>query len=87
MYGDIVKKMLVIALIVGLVITIITGFINTTPSGILGATWYGWPLAWKTVPVVVEPEANYDILKFIGDVIVWFIVAFVVMFAVDKIRK
>ena len=71
----------------GLVITLITGLINTTPSGLVGATWYGWPFAWRIVPVTATPTANYEISKFIGDLIVWFVVAFVLMFLWKKLKK
>lgn len=81
------KKMLILAVIVGVVITLITGVINTTPSGLVGASWYGWPFAWRIVPVVPDPVASYNAAKFIGDVIVWFIVALVVMFLWKKLKK
>lgn len=81
------KKLIGLAAIVGLVITLVTGFINTTPSGLLGATWYGWPFAWKIVPVVPNPQASYKAAQFIGDFIVWFVVAFVIMVVVQKLRK
>lgn len=81
------KKMLILAVIVGVVITLITGVINTTPSDLVGASWYGWPFVWRIVPVVPDPVASYNIAKFIGDVIVWFIVAFVIMFLWKKLKK
>lgn len=85
--GDCTKKIVGLAIIVGLVITLITGIINTTPSGLLGATWYGWPFAWRIVPVVPNPVATYRIWQFIGDFIIWFVVAFVILFLAKKLRK
>jgi cytochrome b561 len=81
------KKIVVSAVIIGIVITLITGIINTTPSGLVGASWYGWPFAWRIIPVVPNPEASYDIAEFIGDWVVWSIVAFVVMFILCKLKK
>lgn len=81
------KKVLALAVVLGLVITVITGFINTTPSDLLGAVWYGWPFAWRIIPVVPNPVPAYDAVKFIADFIVWFIIAFVILFAIWKLRK
>lgn len=80
------KKLAVLSVIKGLLITLITGLLNTTPSGLLGSTWYGWPFAWRYVPVVPEPAASYDIVHFIMDVIIWTIVAFILRFLWLKYR-
>lgn len=81
------RKILALAAVSGLVITVITGFINTTPSRLLGAVWYGWPLAWRFIPVVPNPVPSYNAVNFIADFIVWFIIAFVILFAIWKLRK
>ena len=81
------KKILILAVIFGAVITLITGFINTTPSGLIGASWYGYPWAWRYVPVVLKPVTNYDGANFIGDVIVWSVVASVPMLLWWKMKK
>lgn len=81
------KKMLIFAIIGGIVITLITGMINTTPAGLLGASWYGWPFAWRIVPVVPDPVASYNIAKFVGDFIIWFVVVFAVLLLWLKIKK
>lgn len=73
------KKIIVVAVIIGFVITVITGFINTTPSGLLGASWYGWPLAWRIVPVVQHPESQYNVTKFVADFIIWSVIAGIVL--------
>jgi hypothetical protein len=81
------KKVLAASIIIGVVITAITGLINTTPSGLVGATWYGWPFAWRTVPVIPNPVNNYDIPRLIADFVVWFVVSFVVLTILQRIRK
>ena len=80
-------KEVVYALIVGVVITLITGFVSNTPSGLLGAVHYGFPLVWRIVPVVPEPEASYDLVKFVVDVVFWFVIAAVIIFLVKKIKS
>jgi hypothetical protein len=74
------KKLLILSVIKGLLITLITGLLNTTPSDLVGSTWYGWPFAWRYVPVVLEPVASYDAVHFIMDVIIWTIVAFILRY-------
>jgi len=61
---------------VGLLITLISGVIDTTPPGILGATWHGWPLAWFYVIVYPGSPWSIDWVNFGGDMILWFAVAF-----------
>ena len=81
------KKIIIVALIVGFVITLITGLIRTTPQDLVGATWYGWPLAWRIVPVVLQPQTSYNIGEFIADVIIWFIVVFVILVLLTKLKN
>ena len=80
-------KKIVYALIAGLVITLITGFINNTPSGLLGAIHYGFPLVWRIVLVTATPTTNYDFVNFIGDVIIWFVIVGVLMYLYTKLKS
>lgn len=63
--------MIGLAVIVGLVITLVTGFINTTPSGVVGATWYGWPFPWRIVPTVPNAQTSYNGAGLSEDVFLW----------------
>lgn len=81
------KKIIAIAVIVGLVMTLVTGLINTTPDDLVGATWYGWPAAWRIVPVTATPSSNYEIVPFVEDFIFWFVVAFVILIVWRKFKK
>lgn len=56
-----------------IVITILSGFVVVTPPGILGASWHGWPFAWRYVIVYPESPENYDFKNFAFDSIVWFV--------------
>lgn len=78
-------KKIVYALIAGVVITLITGFVATTL--VEGVTPYGFPLAWRIVPVTLAPIAHYDAVNFIGDVIVWFVVCGMLMYLGTKLRS
>lgn len=79
-------KMLVYAIIVGLIIALITGVINTTPHGLVGATWYGFPAVWRIVLVTATPVTHYKVINFIGDWIFWFVVAAVIMMLWEKMK-
>jgi hypothetical protein len=63
---------------VALMITLISGVVDTTPPGILGATWNGWPLAWFYVIVYPGSPWSIDWVNFAGDVMLWFAVVFAV---------
>ncbi len=56
-----------------IVITILSGFVDVTPQGILGASWHGWPFAWRYVIVYPGSPENYDFKNFTFDVVMWFI--------------
>jgi len=60
----------------GALITVISRLIDVTPPGILGARWYGWPLAWLYVIVYPGSPWSVDWLNFGGDMIVWCIASF-----------
>jgi hypothetical protein len=67
-----------IPILVGALLTLATGLLNTTPPHLLGATWYGWPLAW--LYVIVYPGSPWSVnwLNFAADLTFWFILALVV---------
>ena len=52
-------------------VTALLGFVNVTPQGLVGATWYGWPFAWRYVIVYPGSPTNYDFRNFLIDAIVW----------------
>ena len=60
----------------GVVITLITGLYNITPGGLVGAVWYGFPLAWLR-RLVIAPQYNpwrIDITGLVVDLVVWILV-------------
>jgi cytochrome b subunit of formate dehydrogenase len=78
-----------VSILGGELVTLLTGLLPTTPSLLVGATWYGFPLAWL-IRMIVAPEYNpwrIELLNFLGDVIIWTIILAVVLFVIDKVRK
>jgi hypothetical protein len=72
------SKIVLVSLGFAIVISALFGFVNVTPSGLVGATWHGWPFAWRYVIVYPGSPENYDFKNFLLDVIVWFIVILVI---------
>lgn len=82
-------KNLIFALIGGVVITLVTGLINHTPEMLVGAVYYGYPLAWLEMLVIAPQYFPWVVrpLRLIIDVIAWTIVVWVIIFLVSKTRK
>lgn len=71
-----------VAAVCGIAITLLTGLIPSTPVGLVGASWYGYPLAWLTRRVLA-PQYNPWYPKIVGlvfDIVFWFAVTAIVMF-------
>jgi hypothetical protein len=80
---------LLVSILGGVIITLLTGLFPSTPQMLVGAEWYGFPLAWL-IRMIVAPEYNpwrVEFLNFIADVVVWSVILFVIVFIVDKVRK
>jgi hypothetical protein len=87
-YENVKNAILVIAaVVIGVVITLLTALINVTPSGLVGATWYGWPLAWMYKLVTYPPATTFDYLHIVADIVIWSIIAAIVLFAASKLRE
>ncbi len=69
---------IVYAALAGIVIALFSSAINTTP-GVLGATWYGWPQAWKYVIVYPGSPTTYDFVALGADILFWFVIALIVL--------
>ncbi len=82
-------KLLLLAAIVGIVITLLTGLIGNTPEMLVGAVWYGYPLAWL-VKMIVAPQYFPWVVRpyrLIADIVFWAVVVAIVLFAYTKISK
>jgi hypothetical protein len=72
-------KIVLISICFAIVIAALSGFVDITPQGIVGATWHGWPFAWRYVIVYPGSPENYDFKNFLFDFIVWFIPILAIM--------
>jgi hypothetical protein len=80
-------KFLSLAVVGGIAVTLLSGLLENTPQMLVGAVWYGYPLAWLVriiipgLPYVVRP------LRLLLDIMFWTIIAGITLFAYTKIRK
>ena len=66
-------RVTILSLIGGVVITLLTGLLPNMPTPLLGASHYGYPLAWL-VRLILAPEYfpwHVDALALIVDVLIW----------------
>jgi hypothetical protein len=83
-------KLLIFAAIGGIAITLLTGVFPSTPEMLVGAVWYGYPLAWlvRQLGNPTYPTAyNLRPLRFVADIVGWAIIVAIVLFAYTKTRK
>ncbi len=82
-------KAIIGGVIGGVVITLASAVYNATPTGLVGATWYGFPLSWL-YKLVVAPQYNPWTINYTGlvvDLVVWFVVVFIVLMLVSMTMK
>jgi len=81
------KRIVIFSVFGGVLITLLTGLVSSTPPMLVGAMWYGYPLAWL-FRLVISPEYfpwRVDVTGLLGDVVAWSVVVGVVLFIVKKI--
>ena len=80
-------KLLALSAFGGVLITLLTGLVNHTPDMLVGAVWYGYPLAWLVQ--IVYPGTPYTIrpLRFVADIVFWGVIVLVALFGYTKFTK
>lgn len=79
-------RLLLYAVIGGVIVTLLTGLIINTPPMLVGATHYGHPFAWL-IRLVLAPEYypwQVDVLNLVADIIVWTAVVGVVLLILGR---
>lgn len=82
-------KILVSAIIGGVIITLLTGLIPNTPALLMGATHFGYPFAWL-IRMIVAPKYfpwKVNPLNLIADIAVWAIIVGVIIFTISRARR
>jgi hypothetical protein len=73
----------------GELLTLVTGLAVNTPPMLVGATHYGYPLAWL-MRLIIAPEYNpwkVDLVNFLADIVIWTIVVAIVVFLATRSKK
>jgi len=77
---------LILSVIIGIIITYITGFFDFQNRA--GGNNWGFPLVWITQPVIPNPPPKkLDYIAFLFDVIIWFVIIFLIFFLYYKVKK
>lgn len=82
-------KTLVLAIVGGTLIALLTGLFQGTPPMLVGAVWYGYPLAWL-FELVVAPQYYPWMFNFVNlaiDIIFWAIIVGILVLLSGKARK
>lgn len=72
----------------GVIIALLTGLVNSTPGGLVGATWYGWPVSWL-YKLVIAPQYNpwkVQWANLVIDMIVWIVIIAIIMLVANHMR-
>lgn len=81
------KRIVILSVVGGVLITLLTGLISNTPPMLVGAMWYGYPVAWL-FRLILAPEYfpwRVDVTALLVDIVAWTLVVAVVLFIVKKI--
>jgi hypothetical protein len=79
-----------LAIFSGILISVATGFIENPPNAsIIGARYYGYPLAWRVIMIVLPSPLQYKFIlsNLICDVIIWAGLFYVIPFIFHKYRE
>jgi hypothetical protein len=67
------ERIVIFSVIGGALITLLTGLLSSTPPMLVGAMWYGYPLAWL-FRLVLAPEyfpRRVDMAGLLVDIVAW----------------
>lgn len=73
----------------GVVLGLVSGVVNSTPGGLVGAGWYGYPVAWL-YKLVIAPQYNpwkVSAQGLVIDILFWFVVLAVILLILRKAKK
>ncbi len=82
-------KSLVLAIVGGALIALLTGLVQSTPPMLVGAIWYGYPLAWLFQMIVAPIYFPWaiSVSNLIIDIIFWAIIVGLSLHLYGKARK
>ncbi len=82
-------KVLVGSIFGGVVITLLTGLLSNTPTMMVGAVHFGYPLPWL-IRLVVAPQYypwRVNELNFIADCVLWSVITGVLLLVLERMKR
>jgi len=82
-------KVPICSVLAGVVLTLLTGLLSNTPTGLLGAVWYGYPLPWL-FRMIIAPQYfpwRVDSPNLVADIISWSIIVGILISILKYVRK
>jgi len=77
------QKLCITSLIIAVIVTGLTWFYS---SPLIGSVNRGFPVAYHYTPVVLNPVSTWNYMNLVIDLVIWWIIAFVVMYVI-KVKK
>jgi len=82
-------RVVILSVIGGVILTLLTGLFSNTPPMLVGATHYGYPLAWL-VRLVLAPEYfpwQVNVSNLIVDIVIWILIVGIIATVLTRGRK
>jgi len=80
-------RILLYAIIGGVIITLLTGLIPNTSPELLGALHYGYPFPWFIRIVYPQFPWHINEINLINDIAFWSVTATIVLLVLKRVRK
>jgi len=81
------QTVIVIAIVVGVAITLASGLFSNTPSGLVGAVHFGYPLPWLHQVVYPNAPLEVDAVILLIDSVIWIVIVGLILFLIESLRR
>lgn len=83
------RALLIAATVAGTAAALATGLLDVTPAGLVGATWYGFPLPWLR-RLVIAPQYypwRIDTANLFIDLALWLTISVLIAWSAAKLSS
>jgi len=81
-------KSLLGAIFCGMMASLVTGIMGNPPeANIIGAAYYGFPLAWRVTMITIPPYTTIRFASLAIDALFWIVVSFVALTILMRMSK
>lgn len=76
------------SIVLGVLISLATGVVENPPeASIIGATYYGHPLAWRVIMTTINNTTNFIYANLAIDALFWAIISFIASLVIQRILE